>query len=543
MTSTPNTGVRGITTGGTTPSSEEDDLDSDSDNDNSDEEDEESSSDNSDQRESNVGFLEEENEIGLEEIIDEPEENQDTDEDYFPEMDAMDLAMEKAELTATKYPEGLTESIKIGSVSLGKVPLKIEDLEDIIIFTTIRLTRMVQAAQAYNPIFIRLTRKNALKKIKELGALPAMIQDILSNSVLFHDSQSTKRQKEKIVELLGKLEKTIADFRNEIEISNGRNSVRLEMYYASTLNDKESDVFFPEFDVFDLFNVSVKNVYFQVYSKILKEISDPLMITFCRDNKAITNYDELSSDCKRMLLCQSEALLTAVEFPTFSGKIMKKIRNLNKEVGWERQLFSANPELVTKLPESDRRLTTLKSGLSKRVMPFPEVEVGKVPRYKNDDIVNRLPEYVQMFQSESMKNVTLKNQYATVVGSIIARSWCTLEEYKAATTMNYQKKTIGVFDLPPFEDFWSLHSSYQQALMKMLAQTVVNAYDFEWHHTVKEKTKKNSRNTRPNRNTPFFCKLADFPTTVKSMDDFLTTNSHVMADKVKKDGVCDSVRK
>lgn len=79
--------------------------------------------------------------------------------------------------------------------------------------------------------------------------------------------------------------------------------------------------------------------------------------------------------------------------------------------------------------------------------------------------------------------------------------------------------------------------------MNMLAQSVVNAYDFEWYHTVKEKTKKNVRTTRPEEGAPFFCRLADFPTTVNSLREFLSTYPHVAAEKLKDSGVCDSVGK
>ena len=119
--------------------------------------------------------------------------NHETD---LSDMEEYDIALAHASLKATKWKEGMVLNPCIGGVSLGKIPLKLTEESGRCALERARSDMMIQSGQAYIPFFKRISCKTGTKKLKDLGALPAMVTNILMPNAIFSSSAD---EKEKVV--------------------------------------------------------------------------------------------------------------------------------------------------------------------------------------------------------------------------------------------------------------------------------------------------------------------------------------------------------
>jgi hypothetical protein len=136
------------------------------------------------------------------------------------------LMFENYHLKATKWYEGMVNHPKIGGVHLGKVPLKMNEINTHDESTYKRKVKdaregaKIQSGQVYIPIFKRFTLKTGIRNLKNLGAFPAMVTNLMLPDILH---KSTVQEKAEVDAIIHQLVHVKNNIREESKISGGNN--------------------------------------------------------------------------------------------------------------------------------------------------------------------------------------------------------------------------------------------------------------------------------------------------------------------------------
>ena len=215
----------------------------------------------------------------------------------------------------------------VGSVELGKVPLKVtQNEEEKMDITPGRRAYQFHSGQNYSPIFKRLTNKVAMNKQKHLGSLAALVSTLMLPTII---REMSSKDREKINELIEMLVDVHNNYGEEIRQSGGNNSARSEKYFSSNFNDQNQDWTFPEIPFTDFLLFSRQNSYFTTVFEMLKEAIDVLQKVFL-SQRTQTNYDSLSAPAKRMIVVLVEMCIVMCEFSPFNAKSMEKVNKYLK---------------------------------------------------------------------------------------------------------------------------------------------------------------------------------------------------------------------
>jgi len=442
-----------------------------------------------------------------------------------------DIIADDTDMRPSVWIEALTKDPQpLGGVHGGKIVLQMYCTSDTLYLQGTRTSKLICGGQIYITNFKRIIKKNSLRRFRRLGTLPAMVQDLLSSSKLFHSSPRTENQKKSVVSIIKLMHHTFRHAKSEISTSQGSNSVRLEFFFMSTLVSDEPDFEFPSFNPADFCVLSCENRFFSRYGRIMKEISDVLMKTFV-ERPLNTNYDMLQPATKRMLVLASELACQMIEVHPFSGKITSKISRLVKEMEGEQCMLWHVPEsLLMEIPDEDKELTNLRCGLTPQVLTVPQFAPDSIQRPSQDDITNRLPEWVQNYQDITTGNMILPNQYMTNLGKVLGLFWSSVHQQQVLDTPDDQEQPepppVSFFDTPPYRKVALLNSEVAEELIQSLSRIVANSYDFEWFTINRSKNlashkKRRSENPQANCPRPDLGRVEDFPTTKATLQAYI----------------------
>ena len=313
-----------------------------------------------------------------------------------------EVAVEQYSISATTWKEGMVETPSIGGVSLGKIPLILEDCNNGVSLKNARDNMLFQSGQAYIPLFKRMSCKTGMRNIKKLGAFPGMVTNLLLPNCCLSSSLEEKHAVDAMVRELSNVKETIVE---ENKITQGNNCCRLEFYYQSHLSCPEPDWAFPLIDLWDYVHVSEDNAYFKAYSSMMGEVLHCLTKTFL-DHKDTTNFDTVPLPAKQMIVLCAEMAVSMTEFPRFSPKCMKLVTEershitlgvnetdsdlvLKYPLDKYSTLWFVPEEFLEKTDEATERMTGLKNGLTMRLLPIPTWHSRLNERRLSEDDLSR----------------------------------------------------------------------------------------------------------------------------------------------------------
>ena len=253
-------------------------------------------------------------------------------------------------MVANKFVEGFVMEPKVGGVHLGKIPLRLlEQVGGRYTTYAIRSDKVFHSGQAYIPIFKKIIMKEGANNLRLLGALPAMVSNLMMPTEIH---ASTKEEKHEVDELIRALVDIYKNIKAEIDMSNGNNCIRWELFYSSKFDNNNMSFKFPEMPLVDFCMISGKNSYFKTYVQMMGEIITSLEKTILESN--ILTYDALSASAKRMVTLCAEMAVTMTEFHPFNPKGMNKINKLLKDAKEDRER-EANRAVLEPRDESEIR--------------------------------------------------------------------------------------------------------------------------------------------------------------------------------------------
>lgn len=477
-------------------------------------------------------------------------DNDDDDPDWLPEDEELknnDIAIENSYLKGTTWKEGAMNRPKIGGAHLSRIPLRLvetstgegEGANHASHLEPARDGKMIQSGQIYIPFFKKATKKAFVaKRLTKLGALPAMVQDLLMPSFLLH---SRINEKKEIVFLIKKVNEVYENLCNEIKTTKGNNCVRTELFFKSNFARQVREWQFPQINMFSMLWFSEDNSYFSNYQRMMKDVIEPLMKVFVH-NPNMLDYEALSPSAKRILVLCAELAVQMTEFHPFVGRITesvnKHVERLEEDVesdsdgedplGHSNHIFHVPQDLLDELSEAEQRATGLRHGLSSELLSLPRLEANhQVSRLSANDLSNRSREHIQMFQNERKKKILHMDHYAYQCGVVLKLFWMTIDD---ASSPNRS-----FFDYPNFQQIAQISFEMQTWLILQLTRIIATCYDLEWFLIAKTKTLRNARRNRTGVETSsanFFGKAHEFPTTVDSVEDFVGVRNHI---RIKKE--------
>ena len=520
-----------------------------------------------------------------------PEQNVDVG-DRGEDFDHYEEQREFTSLEPREWHEGLALDPCVGGVHMGKIPLKLysEDIEDDetdsgssggrrrrLNLRRARIGMLIQSGQVYIPFFKKISQKMGISKLGIMGALPAMVTNLMLPSVIH---KSTKEEKKIIDGLISELNYIDRLVQEETRITEGNNCVRMEFFYSSTLSSQEPDWDFPKIVPWEFCSLSQQNSYFNAYAAVSSEVNKVLNKSIFQ--QSVCNYDRLAVDAKRMIILCSELAVSLTEFLMFRPKAMEQINTLCRNLP---QLQHASPRnevedggdtmqqeeiemadnnndftddnhnlginenqtmeqannnndqddnTVPSVDDTDNitsrqifnvpskylsdldEQTMMATGLLRglKAVILPLPKFSPTTQLQYDDMQRRNKDYIQGFLNKSTNQISLMNHYTYVVGRVLALFWTHSDPSSDPTKHS-------LVELPDFKKLAGLSTAKKGSLLDELTKILANTYDFEWWWIVKNKTNHFASTTGKKLSIG---KAHSFPKTKKELEQLLRSD-------------------
>lgn len=440
-----------------------------------------------------------------------------------------EILEEDSALRVSKYTEGLTTAPnEIGGVHGGKVPMAVySDENGCMRLQAMRTQKEIVGGQIYMPAFKRYIKKNKMVKMNKFYGLASLVQEMLMNQDIFHRTNG-REQKAKLVQLVKVLHYLFEHAGHEIGITQGNNSVRVELFYCSTFYTDEMDINFPNIDFSSFCLVSTGNSFFKNYAQVAKCCVAPLMRTFVTEEEN-RSYEVLSASAKRMLVLHAELCVHLTEPRIFSGKAIGQITRILRETMEDPFLWNVPNDLLRTIPQRDKTFTGLECGLSPQILSLNLDVLSNIQRPSANDNPRQLPAFLNMLERNTSKNQHLPNQYAKAIGTIFSLLWKALEPIPGAMNESNEippQTPRTLFDALPYTRLARMDAENAKELILALTKIVSNCYDFEWWSIVRSRTQdfhhQNNRNLQPeDRYSPVIPGVEDFATTTSTLQSLM----------------------
>jgi hypothetical protein len=186
-------------------------------------------------------------------------------------------------------------------------------------------------------MFKRLTMKTGVTKLRKLGALAAMVTNLMLPEDVHRVSMEEKKTVDSIIRELLHVQNNIE---NEVRMSGGNNSIREEFYLSSSFSSRQRDWVFPSLQILDFILVSRQNSYFKAYASFTKEVMNCLKTTVLEHSQS--NFDSLPASAKRMIILCAELAVMMTELQPFRAKYMERILRIIRDPRRTRRTALAN---------------------------------------------------------------------------------------------------------------------------------------------------------------------------------------------------------
>ena len=206
------------------------------------------------------------------------------------------------------------------------------------------IKRAFSGGQVGMPFTMRATKKAGTVEKKDIAALPAMIQNLLSLQQIMpqtkHEWTHESLLYQKIGRALKKLHNIVRCAQEEIPVTVTNNSVRYEMFIATSKGGRIPA--FARLDYVRSWLLSSPNMFLQEHCKSLEECMVPLRRVFLDIDPCL--IASLASPTKGMLVLCSEMLVREADFFPFEGRICRRIREIERQ--WQQDSEGEDEEAV-----------------------------------------------------------------------------------------------------------------------------------------------------------------------------------------------------
>ena len=366
-----------------------------------------------------------------------------------------------------------------------------------------RSGRGILGLQAYIPALKALLgvqsphSKNAL-----LSRMPSLLQVVLSPRSFCYASRTSAQQG---------LRKCLNSFRIlRAQFEQGllfrRQGARFEFFVEVKERGLPTIPEIPVLDILSLVNFSVLK---DVVTDLVDDWLNPLLHTF--DQQGTVEPSVLTAETKSALYARSELLCNFFDACVFKGPFMKKLKPYLPRVS----LYYIPSQLQVEIPDRDKEITTLTSGLDRMMIPSGILRWRANPREApNADEDKREGALVSHMLPGLSKLVRLPKDYckAELRARQLFMSYTALncevhrlenddsveaDEVEAPEVDDIAiPKEFGLFSEPDVKKLADLQESYRYSLIRDLCKDLASMYHREMHHQLIEKDSRLTRSQK-----------------------------------------------
>ena len=471
-----------------------------------------------------------------EDTVDEDEESPASDPSdqagMGPDLSLNDMMNDVLALQVTKYGY-LDTNGSIGGSSSGPARIQFEEYRDDTTgdwrrkISPCRTRLAVNGGQIYMPMMLHLLNVNQRKqnKLEELRGFPMlMVRTLLTRSGSV-DCEKSELYAEliKMHELISVL---ISDCRRNVKTL-ATHTVRVELYFASTLQTFDSDIEFPEIDYSKIIStvqhIRLKRSWIKSlvsFNKPLLKVIEGVRTLVQPGSTRSPMLEDYSASVKTMLVLCAERVITMLNIRGFKGRVMKSLVESFSPEESGRIFWSIPIDQKEMLGDEESESTGLPFGLSPALLRLPGIDSSFISQRE----LRTAPNYLEQFNGQLYSSLNMPIGYFRFQArvKVILLKYCMNQSPAVQATFNY-----GVFCNPSYEALASLSELRRSTMLTELAKVLGDCYQTEWWYVITDRAKTLMRQGmyRPEPNFPYPGKLVQFPNTKNEFEAWMALSN------------------
>jgi hypothetical protein len=475
-----------------------------------------------------------------------------------PDLSLTEMMNDILALKITKYFY-LDSNGCIGGTSSGPARIQFNEIYDESVegyvreITPCRIRRAVNGGQIYMPMMLQLLNVNQRKPkhIEELRGFPMlMLRTLLTRSGSVDDDKKVLyNDLIKMHELITIL---ISDCKMSMKTMSSH-PVRIELYFASTLQSDECDVEFPKIDWKKIISTINHQALKKNWMEGLGAFNDPIekviagVRTLVQPGSTRTPMLEVfTAPVKTMLVFCAERLIAMMNIRGFDGRVIRCLKGKLEGEAADRTFWTVPEDDQVFLEDDEMESSGLPWGLSPDLLCLPGVNQAFISQKE----LRTTPPYLEQFNGQLYSDLTIPIGYFRYRLRVKVLFLKNSSDHRPSeqARINY-----GVFDDPSYTAIALLPDNRRNRLLSELTEVLSYCYVAEWWFLITDRMKSLKRRgmypAEPGH--PNLCKLEDFPRTKGEFEQwmrrcnevhFLTRSRMYVADLAEVTDVDDFIR-
>jgi hypothetical protein len=437
-----------------------------------------------------------------------------------PDLSLTDMMNDILTLKITKY-NYLDSNGCIGGTSSGPARIQFNEIYDsdnevyTREITPCRIRRAVNGGQIYMPMMLQLMNVNQrkLKYVEQLRGFPMLLVRTLLTRSGSVDSDKTELYSDliKMHELITVL---ISDCRMNMRTMSSH-PVRIELYYASTLQSEDSDIEFPMIDwkriISTIRHSTLKRNWTETlvsFNAPLEKVIDGVRSLVQPGSSRTPMLEEYNAKVKTMLVFCAERVISMLNIRGFNGRVIKSLKSQLSGERADRLFWTVPVDQQEELDDDVIESSGLPWGLSPNLLALPGVDDAFISQQQ----LHTTPAYLEQFNGQLYSELTIPIGYFRyrLRVKILFLKYSLNLRANARANFNF-----GLFDEPSYTAIALLTEDDRDELMDELCMILSKCYESEWWYMITDRTKSLMRRGMflPQDGFPYPGKLAEFPIT------------------------------
>ena len=463
----------------------------------------------------------------------EPEEADGHDEERVtanmgPDLSLEDMMNDILTLKRSKYFY-LDSNGCIGGTSSGPARMQFTEVFDdeselwIREISPCRVRQAVNGGQIYMPLMLQLLKINQRKPayMDELRGFPMLLLRTLLTRSGSVDSDKTDLYFE-LIDKYDLISVLISDCKRNMKVMISH-PIRIELYYASTLQNSTSDVEFPVIPWRSIVSTVKRQKLKQHWMTSLKAFNAPLekMITGIRSLVQPGSFrspmlEDWNASVKTMLIFCAERVIAMLNIRGFNGKVIKALKGLLGADDLARIFWTVPLAQKVDLEAPDMESSGLQFGLSPNLLKLPGVD----ETFINQQELRTSPDYLEQFNGQLYSDLTIPIGYFRyrIRVKVLFLSHALNQSEHDESMFDY-----GVFSEPNYAAIALIPSLDREAFLQDLCEVLANCYHAEWWYMITDRMKSLMRRGMylPPEGQHYPGSLEDFPRTKRQFERWM----------------------
>lgn len=456
---------------------------------------------------------------------------QGSDLEMGPDLSLADLLNDIVALKVSQFAYLDTDG-NIGGASSGAPLLQFEELydeESDLYYRTIspcRVRREIAGGNIYMPAMLQLLNVNQRKGLDDLRGFPMlMLRTLLTRSGSVDSDK--KDLYLSLIRMHGLISVLLSDCVRNIRTLTSH-SVRVELYFSSTLQQNVCDIIYPDVDWSSLIGTVDHRELQQTWIANLQAFHRPLQIVIDGAKTLLGPQSTRSpmleiypASLKTMLVFCAERLITMLNIRNFEGRITKTLKTIMADDEEVHVFWTIPMNCRTVLTAADQESSGLVFGLQETLLRLPGVDSAFISQME----LRTSPSYLQQMNGQLHRELHLPIGYFRYKAKVQALFIKYSLNVRDDLTESFD---YGTFSVPGYGAIGRMSEARMTDFLSDLANVLGSCYQAEWWYIVNDRAKALLRTNAWSLGPGgiYRGKLIDFPKTKEELENWITVAGH-----------------